>query len=132
MRPSHFLMLIVLIALLAVPSMALAQSTGPPGALDPDMSNLEMWAILSGFFLPIVIARIQSAQWSDETRAVAGFAVCLVAGVAQVYLQNLLIWTDIVRTLLFTMMAAYIFYLAFWKPLGITKIERGQTSGESP
>lgn len=86
---------------------------------------------LAGFFLPVLLARIQNAGWSNERRAIVAFVVCLLAGVVQIHLQGLFVWTDVVRTLLFTMMSAYIFYLAFWKPLGVGKIERGQVA-ESP
>lgn len=86
------------------------------------MSEVELWAAIVGFFLPVVIAAIQKAQWDDARKAWVAFGSCLVTGFGTAYfggqldLQNL---DKVALDILIVFGAAITFYKGFWQKTGI-------------
>lgn len=68
--------MVALFLMLAPAALAQVPSTGDEGGL----SNLAMYALIVGFFLPPVLALVQQQSWSEKLRASIAFVACLVAG----------------------------------------------------
>jgi hypothetical protein len=94
------------------------------------MSNLEMWSLLVGFFLPLVIAAIQRASWSNPVRAAVAFVSCVVAGLGTVWLAGNFNTKDIVSSILVVLVTALATYKGLWKPSGVgPQIESATSPG---
>lgn len=83
------------------------------------MSNLEMWALIVGFFLPNVIAFLVQTGWSQRLQSVVMFAACAVAAVVTVYLQGELTGERFVEAGLVILVTTIATYKGFWKPTGV-------------
>ena len=83
------------------------------------MSNLEMWALIVGFFLPIVIAFLVQSGWSQRLQAVAAFVVCAVAAAGTAYFQGDLTGRRFVEAGLVILVTTIATYKGFWKPTGV-------------
>lgn len=83
------------------------------------MSNLEMWALVVGFFLPNVIALVVQSGWSQRLQSVAAFVVCAVAAAGTAYFQGDLTGRRFVEAGLVILVTAVATYKGFWKPTGV-------------
>jgi hypothetical protein len=80
------------------------------------MSNTDMWSLIIGFFLPIVIAFVQQQTWTQTLRAIVGFLACLVAAVGTVLIQlDTWNWHAWVQSALLIIVTAISTYEGFWK-----------------
>lgn len=93
------------------------------------MSNLEMWALIVGFFLPPAIAIVQQPTWSEPLRAFVTFVVCAVASVGTTYFQGDLTGRRFVEAGLVILVTTIATFKGFWKP---TKISTGIEAATSP
>lgn len=100
------------------------------------MSNLEMWSLIVGFFLPTVIAFLVQTGWSQRLQAVVMFAACAVASVVTVLLQGDLTRERFVEAGLLILITTISSYKGFWKPTGVapaleekTNLNAGPPSG---
>lgn len=83
------------------------------------MSNLEMWALVVGFFLPVVIAFLVQTGWSERLQSVAAFVVCAVAAAGTAYFQGDLTGRRFVEAGLVILVTTIATYKGFWKPTGV-------------
>lgn len=83
------------------------------------MSNLQMWSLIVGFFMPVLIAVLEQSKWSQVVRAVVAFVACGIAALVTVVIVSDLgtkIWIGSALTVLVTAIATY---QLWWKPTGI-------------
>jgi hypothetical protein len=89
------------------------------------MTDLEMWSLLVGFFLPPAIAVVQRKEWSDGVRALVAFAACIVAALGTCYFNGSLDGRSLVSATLTVLVTAVATYKAFWHKTGVSDaIER--------
>jgi hypothetical protein len=88
------------------------------------MSDLEMWALVCGFFLPLGIAVVEQAKWSNTVRAIVAFVMCAAAGAVTAAVGGELTGKTWISTSLIVLIAAIATYHAWWKKTGIApKVE---------
>lgn len=99
------------------------------------MTDAQMWDLIIGFVMPLVVAVLVQTHWDQRAQAVAMFICCLVA----VALEHLFILHDftlgegLFRSLLIVMVATIAFYKGWWKPLGTAPmIEQKTTITSAP
>ncbi len=98
----------------------------------PVVSPAAQWAIVSGFFLPLLIAVIVQTHWSREFKTATGFVVCMAATAVQLGIQQKLSAHNFFPTMLLVLTVSISTFQHFWKPLGVANaIEKG-TSPQSP
>jgi uncharacterized membrane protein YqaE (UPF0057 family) len=74
------------------------------------MTNLQMWALISGFLLPPVEAVIQQSHWRRSFRSVVNFLLCCIVAFVVVYLKgdtDFHSWVKVGLTVLVTAIASY-------------------------
>ena len=96
------------------------------------MTNIQMWTLLVGFFMPPVIAVIQQAHWAVRLRALVTFAVCVVASLVTVWLTGEFNTKDVVASILTVLVTALATYRGLWKPTGVAPSIEAATSPTSP
>lgn len=84
------------------------------------MANLQMWAAIVGFVLPIVMAVVNQSKWPSGLKAVAVFAASLLVSIGTVYLQGPADFTldRWITASLTTLVTAIATYHGLWKPTG--------------
>jgi hypothetical protein len=87
-----------------------------------------MWALIVGFFLPIVIAFLVQSGWSQRLQAVAAFVVCAVAAAGTAYFQGDLTGRRFVEAGLVILVTTIATYKGFWKPTGVAPGIEGKTN----
>lgn len=80
------------------------------------MSNLEMWALIVGFFLPVVLSVLIQSHWSTQVQAVFAFVACAVAGAGTAYFQGDLTGKRFVEAGLVILVTSIATYKGFWHP----------------
>ena len=94
------------------------------------MSNLEMWALIVGFFLPPAIAIVQQPTWSEPVRAIVTFLVCAVAAAGTAYFQGDLTSRRFVEAGLVILVTTIATFKGFWKPTKVApEIEAATSPG---
>jgi VIT1/CCC1 family predicted Fe2+/Mn2+ transporter len=83
------------------------------------VSDLELYALLVGFFLPLALSVIQQSNWSDRLRAVVAFLACLLAGAGTAFFQGDLTGRRFVSATLLVLVTALATYRNLWKPTGV-------------
>jgi VIT1/CCC1 family predicted Fe2+/Mn2+ transporter len=83
------------------------------------VSDLELYALLVGFFLPLALSIIQQSSWSTRLRAVVAFVACLVAGAGTAYFQGDLTGRRFVSATLLVLVTALATYRNLRKSTGI-------------
>lgn len=94
------------------------------------MTNSEMWAIVVGFLMPLILAVWEQPNWSDPVRALWAAFWCILAGVITVYFNGglALDQVHIATTILLVLLSAIGFYKGFWKPTGVAPNIENTTS----
>lgn len=90
------------------------------------MTDLEMWSLLVGSLLPMLVAVIQQPTWPRWFKAVVGIASSIVAGFVTTWLtaDGLLFEQGMIHAMLLTGVASWASYVSFWKPTEVApKIE---------
>lgn len=95
-------------------------------------SSLDMWSALVGFFLPVLVAKIQSEKWRNEVRIAVGIAACAVAALVTAYFQNKLNLHNFSESVITIFLMTKASYIAVWKPSGVTKTLERNTSPNVP
>lgn len=93
------------------------------------MTNLEMWALVVGFFSPVVLSVIQQPTWPQWARALVTFVFSVVVGGATAWFQNEFNGKDIVTTVLIVLVAAISTYKGLWQPTNVAPAIESVTSG---
>ena len=92
------------------------------------MSDLAMWSLIAGFFLPPVQAIVQQQHWSQSLRAIVNFFACLLVGAGVAYFSAALTGKTWVESALVVLVTSIATYRGTWKPAGIApQIEAGTT-----
>lgn len=88
-------------------------------------SNLVMWGLIVGFFMPPLLAIVQQPGWSQPVRSLVMFAASIVAAVGTVYFTGDGFDTaNLTTTILVVMVTAISTYKGLWVPTGIApKVE---------
>lgn len=92
------------------------------------MTDLLMWSLIVGFFMPPVQAVIQQSTWSTELRAGANLVLCAVAAVGVVYFEGDFTGRRFIQSALIVGVTAIAFYKGTWKPTGIAPAIESATS----
>lgn len=92
------------------------------------MSNLQMWSLIVGFFLPPVLAIVEQTRWSNPLRAIVAFAACAIAGAGTAYFQGDLTGRRFVEAGLVVLVTGLATYQSFWKPSGIAAAIESHTN----
>lgn len=95
------------------------------------MTDLQMWSLLVGFFLPPALAVIQQPGWSDRFRTVVAFLACCVAGAGTAYFQDDWHGRPVTSAILVTLVTSLATYRNFWKTTGVAPKIEFATSGAS-
>lgn len=91
-------------------------------------SNLVMYSGLIGFFLPVIMAVILQSWWSDRVKAIAAFAVSMIAGAGTAYFSGNFDGRDVVTCALITLTVGISTYYGFWKPTGLAPALQAATT----
>ncbi|WQY99837.1 hypothetical protein [Microbacterium phage MO526] len=101
-----------------------------------DMTDAAMWAVIVGFFVPVVINFIVSATWSPATKAAVAFVVSAIAGAGTAFFTGAYEGLGVPSAILLTFVVAIASYSQFWKQVAPTmqrgaadKIERDARGG---
>jgi len=88
-----------------------------------------MWAIIVGFFSPIVLSVIQQPKWSERVQSIVAFVYSLIAGAITAYFSGAFdSVANAVTAILLVLVATIAFYKGFWKPTGVSPAIEGATS----
>jgi hypothetical protein len=91
------------------------------------MTNIDMWLLVVGFLMPLIIAVVQQPGWSEPVRALVMAVACILAAVGANYFNGALgipvaQWAEQILLIAVTAIATY---KGFWQPTGIAPaIER--------
>lgn len=83
------------------------------------MSDLAMWAVVTGTIVPFFVALVNQAHWSAAFKAIVTAIVCVLVASVEVFFKfgwSLHNWTHSVLLVFFTAIATYHLW---WKPSGI-------------
>jgi hypothetical protein len=80
------------------------------------LSDLDLWSMLAGFFMPALIATIVQSHWASQLKAAVTAGVCALGGGVTAALTGYLHGVSIVRAVLIVLGSALAFYRLFWKP----------------
>lgn len=92
------------------------------------MSDLAMWSLIVGFFLPIAVAVIMRRTWSDAVKAVVTFVACGVAAAGTAFFQGDFTGRRFVSALLLVFVGTIVSFKGWWKPTGVAPSIEESTS----
>jgi hypothetical protein len=88
------------------------------------MSDLEKWAAIVAFAMPLLIAILERQSYSEEARRLVAFGACVVAAFVTTYLN--IGWAAIVAapvsvliSVIYIAIGAWGSYHLLWKPIGV-------------
>ena len=90
-------------------------------------TDITLTSIVVGSLLPNLIAIGVQPSWRKETRGLAAFAICVVAGLLIALLQGEIgRGEDVAASVVAVLITSQVLYQALWRPSGIAPaIERG-------
>lgn len=80
-----------------------------------EMTDAAMWAVVVGFFIPVLINRIVSATWKPEVKSIVAFIASGVAGAGTAFFTGAYEGLGIPSTILLTFVVAIASYNQWWK-----------------
>lgn len=95
------------------------------------MSDLVMWGLVAGFFLPPLLAIVQQPGWTPTVRALVMFVASILVAIGTVYFTDSGAFAAdrLVTTILLVMVTAIATYKGLWTP---TKIAPAIETATSP
>jgi ABC-type uncharacterized transport system permease subunit len=97
------------------------------------MSNLEMWSLVVGFFMPLVIAAVQRSTWQPPLRALVALIMCIIASLGTVWFAGEFNTDDVISSILLVLVTSISTYKGLWKPTAVApKIEAATSPGPTP
>lgn len=97
------------------------------------MTNLAMWSMIVGFFLPLLLAVVQQPRWPSYVRSIVMFLGCLVASAGTVILQGEFSGERWVESALLIIVTTIATYKGLWKPIEVAPaIEDATSPGTTP
>lgn len=100
------------------------------GTIVEVQSDAAMWAIIVGFFSPVLLSLILQAKWSARTKAVVAFVVSGVIGLLTAWITGALVGLAPLSVVLLVFVTAIASYGQFWKPTGIAPAIEAATSAK--
>jgi len=94
------------------------------------MTDLMMWSLIVGFFMPPVQAVIQQTHWSSRVRAGVNFVACFVAGTGVAFFQGDFTGRRVVGSVLVVLVTTIAVYKGTWKPTGVAPAIEAATSSD--
>ena len=94
------------------------------------MTDLEMWSLLVGAVLPVVVALVQQPRWPSWFRAVVGVASSIIAGGVTTYIvsEGRLWEQGMLHAILLVGVASWSSYQSFWKPTTVAPVIEAKTA----
>jgi hypothetical protein len=83
--------------------------------------NFEMWQLIVGIMLPLLIAVVIKPDWPKLRKYWVAFAMCVAASIGDVWFSGHFVLADLGGTLLKVVFLCFTSYLTFWKPSGIAE-----------
>lgn len=93
------------------------------------MTNLQMWSLIVGTLLPLVVAVVQRRTWPDWLRSAIMVAVSALAAAGTAYFQGDLTGRRFVEAGLVIIVATIATYQGLWKPTGVAPAIEAKTGG---
>jgi hypothetical protein len=96
-------------------------------------SDVQLWAAVVGFLLPIATAVVIRQGWSSAVQSVANFVLAAIAAAGTQYFEGNLTgdnWRAYVHTLLIVFVASIASYHGFFRPTNIGPKIEAATGGE--
>lgn len=87
-------------------------------------TNAQMWAVIVGFLMPLVIGRIVDSKWRAWVKAAIAFGASAIAGVGTAYFAGAFNGLDTVGVALTVVVVSITAYGQFWKKV-TPQIDRG-------
>lgn len=87
---------------------------------------IDMWMMILGIILPLIIAKINSPDWQSGTKSFVAFGVVLIVATGHVFFIGH--WDSInwMQTVMKIFFITIVTFQGFWKPTGIAdRIEKG-------
>ena len=106
----------------------LAQDTGNTTSAASIVSNIEMWALITGFFLPLIVAALIRTKWPSWARATFAFLACMGAAAGTVALTGQLTTANWVAGSLTVLVAAITSFKGIWQQIGVVQKIEGITN----
>jgi hypothetical protein len=94
--------------------------------MPPELSGLsekDLFDLIVGTGLPLLIAFIQQPRWSDSTRAVVAALVCILVALGTTYYAGQFTGTSVAKAIMLILLSAWASYQNFWKQTIAPKIE---------
>lgn len=92
------------------------------------LSDLEMWSLLVGAFMPPLVALVNRSYWKPWLKGLVAVLSSVIAALVTVYLQGTFSGKGIVTCILIVLFTALGSYKIFWQPTNIApKIEEATT-----
>lgn len=85
-----------------------------------EMTDAALWAVIVGFFMPIVINFIVSATWDARKKAVVAFVASAVAGAGTALFTGAYAGLGIPSAILLTFVVAITSYQNWWRQVAPT------------
>jgi hypothetical protein len=103
----------------------------PPHSSIPDLSSdpTLQWALVVGFFLPLILSVVQKSYWPSPLKAMVCLCGCAVAACGTLYFQHRLTLENLPASLLSILAATVVFYKLYWHPSGIADSIEKATDG---
>jgi len=92
------------------------------------MSDLDMWTLVVGFVLPLVLSVIIQTGWSPRLQAILAFVVAAIVAAVTLYLKNDLTGRSWVSATLVILVTAIATYHGFWKPTNVANSIESRTN----
>lgn len=92
------------------------------------MSDLEMWTLVVGFFLPLVLSVIIQTGWDPRLQSIVAFVVAALIAAGTLALKGDLTGRSWVSASLIILVTAIATYHGFWKPTNVAPSIESRTN----
>ena len=92
------------------------------------ISDAQMWALIVGFGLPLLVAVLQQPKWSNRVRVTVGVLASIVAGAGTAFFTGEFTGRSIVSCALVVCVASIATYQNLWKPTKIAPLIEAKTT----
>lgn len=94
----------------------------------PVVTDAQMWALIVGFGLPMVVAILQQPQWSNRVRVAVSVVASIVAGAGTAFFTGEFTGRGILSCALVVCVASIATYQNLWKPTKIAPMIEAKTT----
>lgn len=86
------------------------------------------WAVIVGFFLPLLLSVILQAKWSTALKSVVSFAVVMAATAITAWVEGKVDSANLLSTFFYVLTATIASFKALWQPTGVAQALEKATS----